>query len=255
MATIDEIRIEQVCFSYDNKLVLKDVTLTAKKGRITAILGPNGAGKTTLFKVLDLLLVPTAGHILSGNKDILAFSSVEATEWRRSIAFVLQEPYLFNLTVKKNIAVPLSMRKLPQSEIDQRVQETIDTFGLKEIAEKKTHKLSSGERKRVGLARALITRPGLLILDEPTASIDPETCYMIEKLLLNKRSEGKTIILMSTHDMFQAKRIADDAGLLHKGVLVEFGPKSRFFDSPRNDLTRRFVNGEILIDHDPSSPS
>jgi tungstate transport system ATP-binding protein len=229
---------------------LKDVSISAKKGRITTIIGPNGAGKTTLFKIIDLLIRANSGKIIAGDKDILALNAAESRAWRQSIAFILQEPYLFNMSIRKNLAVPLKMRHIENGKIDQIVQEAIGRFGLAEIAEKKPFRLSSGERKRAGLVRALATEPSLLILDEPTASIDPEACYIIEQYLKDLRAEGRTIILMSTHDLFQARRLADDVVLLYKGQLIEAGDKHCIFDSPKSDITKKFVNGEILIDKD-----
>jgi tungstate transport system ATP-binding protein len=246
--SFDEIRIENLCFQYDRKPALKDVCFNAKKGRITAILGPNGAGKTTLFKIIDLLLRASSGRIIAGDKDVLALNAAESREWRQSISFVLQEPYLFNMTIRKNLAVPLKMRKVEDGKVNQIVQEAIRRFGLEEIAEKKPFRLSSGERKRAGLVRALVTEPGMLILDEPTASIDPEACYSIEKYLKDLRAEGGTIILMSTHDLFQARRLADDVVLFFKGEMIEAGDKESIFNCPKSDITRKFVNGEILID-------
>lgn len=246
--SFDQIRIENLCFQYDRKPALKNVCICAKKGRITAVIGPNGAGKTTLFKIIDLLIHANSGKIMAGDKDILVLNAAESGAWRQSIAFVLQEPYLFNMSIRQNLAVPLKMRKVEGIKINQIVQGAIDRFGLAEIAEKKPFRLSSGERKRAGLARALVTEPGLLILDEPTASIDPEASYMIEQYLKDLRAEGHTIILMSTHDLFQARRLADDVVLLFKGEMIEAGEKDSFFNSPKSDITRKFINGEILLD-------
>ncbi len=142
----------------------------------------------------------------------------------------------------------LKMRKVEKETADRIVQEAIERFGLREIAEKKPFRLSSGERKRAGLARALVTKPALLILDEPTASVDPEASFLIEQYLKDLRAEGSTIIMMSTHDLFQARRLADDAVLLFKGEVIEAGEKEAFFDSPKSDITKKFVNGEILLD-------
>lgn len=246
--SFDEIRVEDLCFQYDKNPALKGVCMRAKKGRITAVIGPNGAGKTTLFKIIDLLMRANSGRIMVGDDDILMLNAVESRAWRQSIAFVLQEPYLFNMSIRQNLAVPLKMRKIEAIKINQIVQGAINRFGLAEIAEKKPFRLSSGERKRAGLARALVTEPGLLMLDEPTASIDPEASYMIEQYLKDLRAEGHTIILMSTHDLFQARRLADDVVLLFKGEMIEAGEKDSFFNGPKSDITKRFVNGEILLD-------
>jgi tungstate transport system ATP-binding protein len=246
----EEIRIENLCFEYDRKPTLKDVCISAKKGRITTILGPNGAGKTTLFKIIDLLLRASSGKIIAGDRDILALNAAESQAWRQSISFILQEPYLFNMTIRRNLAIPLKMRKVENGKVNQIVQEAIERFGLEEIAEKKPFRLSSGERKRAGLVRALVTEPGMLILDEPTASIDPEASYMIEQYLKDLKAEGRTIILMSTHDLFQARRLADDVVLLYKGEMIEAGDKEGFFKCPKSDITKKFVNGEILLDKD-----
>ncbi|MBN2151227.1 MAG: ATP-binding cassette domain-containing protein [Candidatus Lokiarchaeota archaeon] len=247
--SFDEIRVEGLYFHYEKKPALKEVGFSAKKGRITAVIGPNGAGKTTLFKVIDLLARASSGRVFAGGKDVLALPPAEARAWRQSISFVMQEPYLFNMSVRQNLAVPLKMRKIPRSKIDRIVQDAIIKFGLGEIAEKKPFRVSSGERKRAGLARALVTEPALLILDEPTASIDPEASYLIEQYLKDLRAEGRTIIMMSTHDLFQARRLADDVALLFKGELIEAGTKDDIFDRPRNEITRKFVNGEILVEN------
>ncbi|MEX2754946.1 MAG: ATP-binding cassette domain-containing protein, partial [Candidatus Sigynarchaeota archaeon] len=210
--------------------------------------GPNGAGKTTLFKIIDLLMRANSGKIMAGDKDILSLNAAESREWRQSIGFVMQEPYFFNMSIRQNLAVPLKMRKVEGSKINQIVQSAIERFGLADIAEKKPFRLSSGERKRVGLVRALVTEPHLLMLDEPTASIDPEASYMVEQYLKDLRAEGRTILLMSTHDLFQARRLADDIVLLFKGEMIEAVEKDEFFNRPKSDIARKFVNGEILLD-------
>ncbi len=245
---IDEINIEHVSFQYDSKTVLNDINLIAKKGQITAIIGPNGAGKTTLFKIIDLLLKPTSGKIMAGNQDILTFSMRETLAWRKSISYIMQEPYLFNYSIKNNIEYPLRIRLMHGPEVTKRVSEQMSRFHLEEFAKKKPHQLSSGERKKVAIAQALITEPAMIILDEPTASIDPEVSLFIEQYLQSLRSSNKMIILISTHDLFQAKRLADSVTLLYKGTVIEHGDKKAIFESPKNEITRKFVNGDIIVD-------
>ncbi|MHA1369351.1 MAG: ABC transporter ATP-binding protein, partial [Promethearchaeota archaeon] len=229
--------------------VLDDVSLKVQTGRLTVIMGPNGSGKTTLFKIMDLLLLPRAGQMLASwieGRDVFQFSIKERIAWRQDVGFVFQEPYLFNKTVKKIIAYPLKIRNLSHVELDRRVQDCLERLNLEHLASKKPHQLSGGDKKRVAFAQATITQPKILLLDEPTASVDPENSQIIENYIREIKVEPNCLVLMATHDIFQAKRLADRLSFLYRGKIIEEGTKIDMFHHPRMPLTRRFVRGEIV---------
>ncbi|MFX0101817.1 MAG: ABC transporter ATP-binding protein [Candidatus Hodarchaeota archaeon] len=243
---IKKIEIKDLSFKYDGIPVLKDLNVEFESGKLIVIMGPNGAGKTTLFKLIDLLLTPQKGKILADGHDIFEFSKKERMEWRKNMGFVFQEPFLLNSSVWKNLAYPLSLRKIPKDEIKEKVDKLIAQSGLEKVSKKKPHQLSGGDKKRVAFAQTIITDPKILLLDEPTASVDPENSILLEDMI-NKMKKPGIFILMSTHNLFQSKRLADDVGFMHKGNIIEFGTKDEIFEAPSFPITSKFIKGEISL--------
>lgn len=230
------ITFEKLQKSYDGRQVLDIDRGVIKSGSRTAIIGPNGAGKSTLLKILAGLESADSGSIFYDNS-----SEFPQTD----ITMVFQKPYLISSTVEKNIAYPMKLRGYSDNEIEQRINELTEELGLTSFRKQKSWKLSGGETQKVALARALSFKPKLLLLDEPTANVDPYTTAEIEKMLV-AASEYATIVLI-THNLAQAKRVCDMAMMLHEGKLIESGSCSKMLTSPEMKETRRFVEGELLI--------
>lgn len=230
------VTFEKLQKSYDGRKVLDIEKSIIKSGSRTAIIGPNGAGKSTLLKILSGLEQADSGIIsYDGNAE---FPQMDAT-------MVFQKPYLISTTVERNIAYPMKLRGFSDDEIEKRITELTEDLGLTSFRKQKAWKLSGGETQKVALARALSFKPKLLLLDEPTANVDPYTTAEIEKMLVTA-SEYATIVLI-THNLAQAKRVCDEAMMMHEGKVIEFGPCEEVLLKPRAIETRRFVEGELLI--------
>lgn len=230
------ITFEKLQKSYDGRKVLDIEKGSIKSGSRTAIIGPNGAGKSTLLKILAGLESADSGSLsYDGSAE---FPQMDAT-------MVFQKPYLISTTVEKNIAYPMKLRGFSDDEIEKRVTELTEELGLTSFRKQKAWKLSGGETQKVALARALSFKPKLLLLDEPTANVDPYTTAEIEKMLI-KASEYSTIVLI-THNLAQAKRVCNEAMMMHEGKVIEFGLCEEVLLRPSSTETRRFVEGELLI--------
>ena len=227
-------------------VLLNRVNLSVEKGEIFAVIGPTGAGKTTLLRLINLLENPTAGNIYFDGEKITD-PSVNAIHVRRRMAMVFQKPAVFNNTVYENVAYPLKVRGCHGKNDRANVNDLLDTIGLGGYAKRKARTLSGGEAQRVALARAVVIKPDLLLLDEPTANLDTGTVKMIERLVMDfNRDRGLTVV-MSTHDMQQAQRVANRIGVLMNGQLVQVGRPCDIFFSPDNARIAGFVGIRNLL--------
>jgi tungstate transport system ATP-binding protein len=215
--------------------VLHDVALTVEKGSRTMVLGPNGAGKSVLLRLLHGLLTPSAGTI--------AWTGIDASAARRAQAMVFQRPVMLRRTVRENVEFALDVGGARSSRA--AAEAALDRVGLLPIADRAARLCSGGEQQRVALARAWALRPEVLFLDEPTASLDPAATRAIEEIIGAMHAQGTTIV-MTTHDLGQARRIADRVLFLHYGRLVEDTPAGEFFDKPKSPEAAAFVKGDLL---------
>lgn len=230
-----EITISNLRKSYDGRQVLDAKEGRVRNGSRTAIVGPNGAGKSTLLKIIAGLESPDEGTVLyNGNNQ---FPQMDVT-------LVFQKPYLISSTVEKNIAYPMKLRGFSPEQIENRITELTEELNLSGFRKQKSWKLSGGETQKVALARALSFRPKLLLLDEPTANIDPYTTSEIERMLLSIKD---TTIVIVTHNLAQARRVCDDIIMLHEGQIVETGRAADVLTAPKSEKARRFIEGELLI--------
>lgn len=239
-------QLKNVSMGYQGRQVLFIEDLTLPAGKIYSILGPNGAGKSTLLRLLDLLEKPLAGNFKVLGTDILTCGESVRLNLRRTMAMVLQNSYMFNDTVFRNIAYGLKIRGLSAAEVKARVEETLNFVGLEGFAGRHARRLSGGETQRVALARAIALRPQVLFLDEPTASLDPENVALVEDLVRKVHQTLQSTIILVTHNLFQAKRLSDEGIFLYKGRLVENQPTQQIFSAPRSELTRQFVSGTMI---------
>jgi phosphate transport system ATP-binding protein len=247
---VERMRTESVTISYGEKLAVDDVTLPVRQGEVLALIGPSGCGKTTLLRSLNRLveITPTAvrgGRITLDGEDI---DRMEVTALRRRVSMVFQQPNPFPMSVFDNVAYALREQgsKRPGKEaLMSYVGDALVRAGLwDEVGATLDHpalRLSGGQQQRLCIARALAARPEVLLLDEPCSALDPRSTQVIEELILRLRSEVAVVIV--THNMQQALRIADHVGFMYLGELVEYGPAEQVFGSPREHRTREYVGG------------
>jgi tungstate transport system ATP-binding protein len=240
------IELQGVTRRYGDRDAVQDVTLTIPRGSLFAFIGPSGSGKTTLIRLITVLDMPTAGRILVEGEDTRAPAG-EQLALRRRMAMVFQKPVALSASVGKNVAAGLTYRKVPKAEIGARVQRVLALVGLSDFADRDATTLSGGEMQRVALARALVTDPEVLLLDEPTASLDPENTAIIESLILRINRERGTTVILSTHDLVQGQRLAGSIALLMKGRLHQAGNPLEVFYRPSTTDAARFVGEENLI--------
>jgi len=243
MAILQTIDLEQRA---GNAVLLNKVNLSVEKGEIFTVIGPTGAGKTTLIRLINLLERPTSGDIIFDG-DKITDPSCDAVRVRRRMAMVFQKPAVFNNTVYENVAYPLKVRGAHGKSERASVYQLLETIGLSGYAGRKASTLSGGEAQRVALARAVVVKPDLLLLDEPTANLDPVNVKMIEELVMRFNRERGLTVIMSTHDMQQAQRMAGTIGVLMNGQLVQIGKPGDIFYSPDNARIAGFVGIRNLI--------
>ncbi len=233
------LKIENLIKEYDGRRVLEVEDLQIKKGALVGIIGPNGAGKSTLLNLIAGLMKPTGGSIFYSDEEL-------QTPPYEKMTLVFQTPYLIRTSVEKNIAYPLKLRGWEPEKIEERVTELTEELGLTAFRKQKSWKLSGGETQKVALARALSFHPELLLLDEPTANVDPSTTAEIERMLRKINYEEGTTVILITHNLVQARRLCDEILFMDRGRIVEFGPGEKVLKEPELEQTRRFVSGELL---------
>lgn len=222
------ISIEKLTKKFGDVVAISDVSFWVETGKMTTIVGPSGSGKSVLVKHILGLLRPTSGKVLYKGINIFDLSDEQLYEVRKNFSLLLQDGALFDsMTVEENVAFPLTLRKVPKNIIKQKVEFYLESVGLKDFLKRYPSQLSGGQRRRVALARALVTEPEVIILDEPTTGLDPITTENIEYLIMNvKKQKPDTSFVIITHDPFSAFKMADNIAVLFFGKLVLFGPKS-----------------------------
>jgi tungstate transport system ATP-binding protein len=211
---------------FGERTVLDNVTLQIQECEILGLLGPNGSGKTTLLKVLAFLLKPDAGEITFRGETVTEKNS---ERMRLESTMVFQKTTLFNTSVYNSVAYGLRIRKMPKNKIDEKVSEALRVVRLEGFEKRQAKKLSGGEQQRVALARALVLKTKLLLLDEPTANLDPKNASIIEEVIATANRELKTTIVMATHNMFQAKNLPHRIALMEAGRITEVGKSTEIF--------------------------
>jgi len=232
--------LRDVSFEARGQTLLRRISFELEAGPPTVVLGPNGAGKSLLLRIAHGLLAPSRGEVRFAGG--LKPSHPAA---RRHQAMVFERPVLLRRSAARNISYALSVAGVSRGERAARVAEVLARTGLKALAQRNARVLSAGEKQRLALARAWALRPDLLFLDEPTAALDPSATAAIESLIGAIASNG-TKIVMTTHDLAQARRLAGEVLFLHGGRLVERAPAESFFEKPGSDAARSFLKGELL---------
>ena len=234
--TILPMRVEKVGYAPQGTDLIHDISFQLSAGPKTFILGPNGAGKSLLLRLCHGLLTPTAGHV--------DWSSPNSDHIQKSQAMVFQRPVLLRRTVSDNIDYALKLHNIQKPERRQTIDDVLNRTGLARFKDMPARRLSGGEQQKLALARAWACRPEVLFLDEPTASLDPAATHAVEDIVQTMYDEG-TRVIMTTHDLNQARRLADDVLFIHKGQLLEHTPAETFFKSPKSGEAAAFLKGEL----------
>lgn len=229
--------------SYQEREVLQVESLNVQQGEIFGIMGPSGSGKSTLLRLLHFLEEPSSGSIsFEGTPVRLPLG--DHLPLRRRITMVFQRPLLFNASVWDNVAYGLRVRG--EATVDSRVSQALEEVGLLPLARKNASTLSGGETQRVALARALVLETEVLLLDEPTANLDPYNVSLIERLVARVNQQRCTTAVLVTHNVFQARRLAHRVMLLLEGRQIEVGETEQVFAHPRDPRTASFIRGEMV---------
>ena len=229
--------LEDAAVVADQLTILNDIALTLAAGAPTVLVGPNGAGKTTLLRLAMGLVAPSRGRVTWGGR-------IDAASTRRAIVF--QRPVMLRRSAAGNIRYALKAAGIARSARAARAAELLALVGLSELSDRPERKLSGGEQQRLALARALAKEPQVLFLDEPTASLDPAASKAVEDVIRAVTVRSIKVV-MATHDLGSARRLAGDVVLLHRGRIVETADAATFFANPATREARAFLAGELLI--------
>ena len=247
---IDRMQVEDLSVSYGEKPAVKSVSLPVRQGEVLALIGPSGCGKTTLLRSLNRLTELTAAAASSGRVtlDGIDIGQMDVTALRRLVTMVFQQPNPFPMSVFDNIAYVLreqAAKRPSRGALAAQVRDALDRAGLlEEVEQALDHpalRLSGGQQQRLCIARAIAANPEVLLLDEPCSALDPRSTETIEELIVNLREDIAVVIV--THNLQQAYRVADYVAFMYLGELVEYGPARRVFGSPQQERTAEYVSG------------
>jgi len=233
------LRLKEISKEFDGNIALQDVSLEINRGEVFFVIGPNGAGKTTLLRIMALLENPDAGEMFYKGVKVR-----NSDRLRKKITMVFQKPVFFNTTVFENVAYGLRLRGHSENIVRKKVRKTLSLVNLEGFENRRVKKLSGGEQQRVMLARALALDPEVLLLDEPTANLDPVNSKIVRSVI--KELRGKTTVIVASHHFAQAKFLSDRVVCIYEGKVLEVGKTKRIFTHPKNEVTRKFLQGELI---------
>jgi tungstate transport system ATP-binding protein len=231
------IALDNVCFTANGVTILDGINLVLAAGAPTILIGPNGSGKTTLLRVAMGLLMPSGGRITWGGLEVHAPS-------RRG--FMFQRPTMLRRSAADNIRYALKAVSVPSRFLDARIDELLNRVGLGGLGARPARRMSGGEQQHLALARVLARDPAVLFLDEPTASLDPAATKAFEDVVQSIVAQGIKVV-MSTHDLAEARRLGGEIVMLHKGRVIETSAAATFFSAPRSVEAKKFLSGDLLV--------
>jgi len=236
-------RLRDVTRRYGSRQVLSIDELEIRQGEILALVGPSGAGKSTLLRLLNFLEPPSQGTIEFLDEQIDP-DRQPSLGLRRRVTTVFQRPVLLRRSVYQNVRYGLQLRG--QRDGAGQIDRVLEEVGLVDLAQAQARTLSGGEAQRVALARAMVLQPDVLLMDEPTANLDPYNVGLIERIVTRLNRESGTTTVLVTHNVFQARRLAHRVALLLEGRIVEVADVQTFFEQPNDPRTAAFVRGEMV---------
>ncbi|WP_291258679.1 ABC transporter ATP-binding protein [Fusobacterium sp.] len=226
---------------FKNNIVLHDINLKIEDRSITVFVGPSGCGKTTTLKMINGLIKPTSGKILINGEDI---GEKNIIDLRRKIGYVIQQTGLFpHMTIKENIELVAKLEKVPEIERKNRVKELMEMVGLsyEKFSDRYPRQLSGGQQQRVGIARALMTNPDIILMDEPFSALDPITRSQLQDELITIQTQYKKTIIFVSHDMDEAVKIADKICIMGTGKIIQYDDPETILKLPENEFVSNFV--------------
>lgn len=233
-------RLESIRHRYAGRVVLDIDRLEVARGETLAVVGPSGSGKSTLLRLLQFLERPGDGRLWFDGHQIEAEPDLET---RRRVTTVFQRPVVLNRSVRANVAYGVHVRG--RQAVPAKIEHLLGALGLEHLAHAPARTLSGGEVQRVAFGRALAFDPDVLLLDEPTANLDPRNVRLVEGLIHERQASGVTVVL-ATHQIFQARRLAHRVALLLDGQVVEVAPTAQLLDQPNDPRTRAFLSGDMV---------
>ncbi len=232
------LNLNQIEKNYHNVKALDSINFNAQGGKIIVLIGVNGAGKTSLLRIIAGLEKLEKGTITFNDKN------VSDGELRQIATLVFQRTAMFTRSVYANLSYGLKIKGEKESEIKEKITQALHDVGLRDFEKRRAKKTSGGEQQRIALARAFLLEPKILLLDEPTANLDPNSAIIIERAIVRSK-KAERIIIMATHNLNQARRLGDEIIHMHAGHIVERANPDDFFDKPQSEITRKFISGEL----------
>ena len=234
------IKFNKVNKKYKSTAIIKDLSFTLDDGKLISIIGESGCGKTTTLKMINRLIEPTSGEITIHGKDIKTINEIKL---RRKIGYVIQQTGLFpHMTIRDNIEIIAKLEKMPKEKRIQRVSELMEMVDLKEeLLDRYPNELSGGQLQRVGIARAFMTNPDIILMDEPFSALDPMSREALQDELLKIQEKEKKTIVFVTHDMDEAIKLSDKIAIMDQGRLVQYDTPEMILKHPATELVKKFV--------------
>lgn len=236
------LEIQDLCKSFGDHEVLKGISTTIRKGDVLALIGPSGCGKSTFLRSLNLLEIPTSGHVLFEGTD-MTDKSVDINHVREKIGMVFQQFNLFpNMTIKENIMLaPVKLGKMTKAEAEQKAMELLKRIGLSEKADAYPSQLSGGQKQRIAIVRSLAMNPDIILFDEPTSALDPEMVGEVLSVMKELAEDGMTMVVV-THEMGFAREVANRVMFINDGVIQEENTPQEIFEHPQSPRLQEFLS-------------